>query len=189
MALLPAACTALALTQTTLKGFFRAIILACVTAAGAGAQTLIIAGPGGQVVELSRDGGFLLRLPGRPPVYGGGHLFANGGQREFWLVDHYFGLMAHAEAVLDGGSGGPGRGRLEFYGPWGYVAFSGAAWEVPDPDRGEEESRPPDDAVSAPADLDGGIRAVPGAFRFGAAHRPRRGAVRLTAVDLRGRTP
>ena len=44
--------------------------------------------------------------------------------------------MAHAEAVLDEDSGCPDCGRLEFYGPWDYLTFSGAAYEVSDPDEG-----------------------------------------------------
>jgi len=97
------------------KRFFRIIIRVLLTilgvAKGTDAQTLVIAGPDGWEVEIRRGGGFRLRLPGRPPAYGGGVLQADGPRREFWLVDHYFGLMAHAEAALDENSGGPGRGR------------------------------------------------------------------------------
>ena len=127
------------------KRFFKIIIRLLVTilggAAGADAQTLLIKGPDGRAVEIRRNGGFRLRLPGRPPVYSGGVMQADGPRRELWLVDHYFGLMAHAEAVLDDESHRPGYGRIEVYGPWpfGYVYFSGPAWEVEATDDEEEE--------------------------------------------------
>jgi len=127
------------------KRIIAVILLVAVVALGAkasaGAQTLLIAGPGGRLVEVRRDGGFRLRLPGRPPISSSGILHAGGPQREFWLFDQYFGFMAHAEAVMDAGTGGTGHGRVEVYGPWpfGYVAFSGPAWDVETPDDEEED--------------------------------------------------
>ena len=140
------------------KRFYRIIIRVLLTilgaAAGADAQTLFIAGPDGREVEISRGGGLRLSLPGRPPVYGGGVLNADGPRRELWLVDHLSGLMAHAEAVVGDGSGRPGYGRVEAYGPWpfGYVYFSGPAWEVEPPDEeGEDElGSPPDEGARLP---------------------------------------
>ena len=62
--------------------------------------------------------------------------------------------MAHAEAVVGDGSGRPGYGRVEAYGPWpfGYVYFSGPAWEVESPDEeGEDElGSPPDEGARPP---------------------------------------
>ena len=126
------------------KRLFKIIIRVLVTilgaAAGANAQSLLIIGPDGREVEIRRGGGFRLSLPGRPPVYGGGVLNADGPRRELWLVDHLSGLMAHAEAMIYEGTGRPGHGRVEVYGPWpfGYVYFSGPAWEV-ETSNGEEE--------------------------------------------------
>jgi hypothetical protein len=126
------------------KRFFKIIIRILVTvlgaAAGADAQILLIKGPDGREVKIRRGGGFRLCLPGRPPAYGGGVLQADGPRRELWLVDHYSGLMVHSEAVLGAGVELTGRGRIQVYGPWpfGYVYFSGPAWEVEASD-GEEE--------------------------------------------------
>ena len=118
-------------------------------AKGTDAQTLVIAGPDGWEVEIRRGGGFRLSLPGRPPAYGGGVLEADGPRRGLWLVDHYSGLMAHAEAMVDEGTSRPGYGRVDIYGPWpyGYVAFSGPAWEVESTDEEEENELglPPDE--------------------------------------------
>ena len=138
------------------KGFYRIIIRLLLTvlgaAAGADAQTMLIAGPDGREVEICRGGGFRLSLPGRPPAYGGGVLEADGPRRELWLVDHYSGLMAHAEAVVGDGPGRTGYGRIEVYGPWpfGYVAFSGPAWEVESPDEEDELGSPPDEGGGSP---------------------------------------
>jgi len=138
------------------KRFFKIIIRLLVTvlgaAAGADAQTLIIIGPDGREVEIRRNGGFRLSLPGRPPAYGGGVLQADGPRRELRLVDYYSGLMAHAEAVVGDGSGRPGYGRVEAYGPWpfGYVYFSGPAWEVESPDEEDELKSPPDEGARPP---------------------------------------
>src|SRR5215204_6532832 len=117
------------------KRYFRIIIRVLLTvlgaAGGADAHALIITGPDGREIEIRRGGGFRVCLPGRPPAYGGGVMKADGPRREFWLVDHLSGLMAHAEAMVDAEAGRPGYGRIEVYGPWpfGYVAFSGPAWE------------------------------------------------------------
>jgi hypothetical protein len=140
------------------KRFYRIIIRVLLTilgaATGADAQILLIAGPDGREVEIRRGGGFRLSLPGRPPVYGGGVLDVDGPRRELRLVDDYSGLMAHAEAVVGDESGRPGHGRVEVYGPWpfGYVAFSGPAWEVESPDEeGEDEfGSPPDEGARPP---------------------------------------
>ena len=140
------------------KRFFKIIIRLLVTvlgaAAGADAQTLLIIGPDGREVELRRDGGFPLSLPGRPPAYGGGALEADGPRRELWLVNHLFVLMAHAEAMIYEGTGRLGSGRIEVYGPWpfGYVAFSGPAWEAESPDKDEEDElgSPPDEGGRPP---------------------------------------
>ena len=127
--------------KTSLKVACSAALVACAAAAEARSQAVLIAGPGGQLAEMRHDGGFRLRLPGRPPVYGGGVLDADGPRREFWLVDYYFGLMVHAEAVLGAEGELTGDGRIQVYGPWpvGHVAFSGPAWEQPVPDEEEEE--------------------------------------------------
>jgi hypothetical protein len=134
--------------------FIRILLTVLGAAGGADAQTLLIAGPDGRDVEIRRGGGILLCLPGRPEVYGGGVLQADGPRREFQLIDHYSGLMAHAEAVLGDGAGGPGYGRIEVYGPWpfGYVAFSGPAWEVKSRhEEGEGElGLPPDEGGGPP---------------------------------------
>jgi hypothetical protein len=138
------------------KRFFKIIIRILVTvlgaAAGADAQILLIKGPDGREVKIRRGGGFRLCLPGRPPAYGGGVLQADGPRRELWLVDHYSGLMAHAEAVVGDGPGRPGYGRIEVYGPWpfGYLAFSEPAWEVESPDEEDELGSPPDEGGGSP---------------------------------------
>ena len=144
------------------KRFFKIIIRVLVTilgaAAGANAQSLLIIGPDGREVEIRRGGGFRLSLPGRPPVYGGGVLNADGPRRELWLVDHLSGLMAHAEAMIYEGTGRTGSGRVEVYGPRpsGYVYFSGPAWEVESPDEEEGEEEEEADELGSPPDEGGG---------------------------------